>query len=202
MLPVIASVLGPGETSYQGMLRPLYDLFEIPQPILFPRKSYTVADQSQVQRLALYGTTVEQVLTEQMDADEVFANLVPAAEEEMFDAASRGIQAALSPLRDYLAGIDPSLQRTWKQTLMNATRSLDKLKDRAIRARLGQQGLSRGNLQGLGNALLPKGMLQERVYPLPHLLNQYGLDFLDMLLGAGELDCHSHHVLTLGEPRA
>jgi bacillithiol biosynthesis cysteine-adding enzyme BshC len=202
MLPVIASVLGPGETAYQGMLRPLYDLFEVPQPVLFPRKSYTVADQRQVERLAQYGTTVAQVLTEQMDADEVFSNLVPAAEEEMFDSASRDIQAALAPLRDYLADIDPSLERTWTQTLINATRNLDKLKERAIRARLGRQGLSKGNLQGLKNALLPKGLLQERVYPLPHLLNQYGPELLDVLLGAGELDCHSHHVLTLEEPRA
>jgi uncharacterized protein YllA (UPF0747 family) len=202
MLPVIASVLGPGETAYQAMLHPLYDLFRVPQPVLFPRKSYTIVSQRQAELLDRYQTSIVEILTGRMDTDAVYGRLVPASDLEMFASAHRGIEAALSPLQPLLGSIDPSLERTWGQTLANATRSLDKLKDRAIKARMSQQGFSKSNLQGLQNALLPKGQLQERVFPLPHFVNRHGPRFINELLAAGELDDFAHHILTLEEEGA
>ncbi len=202
MLPVVASVLGPGEIAYQAMLKPLYDLFDLPQPVLFPRKGYTIVAQSEAQRLARYQTSAAAILTEQLDADVAFRALMPASELETFASARRGLEDALSPLRPYVESIDPGLGRTCAQTLANLTRSLDKLKERAIRARLSQLGFSRGELRALRNVLLPRGRLQERVLPLPHFINRHGMCFIDEVFSAGELDDFSHHILTLEDEYA
>jgi len=199
LLPVIVSVLGPGETAYQGMLRPLYELFALPQPLLFPRKSYTVVSEHEATRIAQYQTSVRDILTEQMDADAVYRDLVPRSELEMFAAAQRGLTDALSPLRPYLEDLDPSLSRTWQQTLSNADRGLEKLRERALKARMSKLGFSKGELHRLQNALYPRGRLQERVLPLPHYLNEYGTGFIDQLLSAGDLEDFYHHVLTIGD---
>jgi len=197
MLPVLASVLGPGETAYQAMLRPLYELFGLPQPVLFPRRSYTIVAQGEAQRLTEYGTSADAILTGQLDLDAAFRGLVPASEQQLFASALQQTEAALLPLRPYLSGIDPSLEKTWSQTLASTTRSLETLQERAIKARLSQLGFAKGELRALQNALLPRGRLQERVMPLPHFVNRFGPSFVDALFGAGDLQDFSHAILTL-----
>jgi bacillithiol biosynthesis cysteine-adding enzyme BshC len=197
MLPVIVSVLGPGETAYQGMLRPLYDLFGIPQPALFPRKSYTVVSEQDAARIAEYQTSIGEILTERMDGDAVFRDLIPVQELEMFATVQRDLATALEPLRPYLEDMDPSLGKTWSQTLANVDRGLEKLRERAFKARMSQLGFSKGELRRLENVVLPRGRLQERVLPLPHYLNQFGPGFVDQLLTAGDLFSFDHQVLVL-----
>ena len=200
MLPTVVSVLGPGEVAYQAMLKPMYDLFDLPQPLLFPRKSYTVvsgAEADALRRYRLPEAGAEQILAGQLDVDAAFQSLVPASEQGLFAQAARQIEDALAPLRTYLESIDPSLERTWSQTVYNALRSLERLQERAAKARMSQLGFSKQELRSLQNALLPRGRLQERVFPLPHFLNRHGLDFIDMLLEAGALDDFAHHLLTV-----
>jgi bacillithiol biosynthesis cysteine-adding enzyme BshC len=198
-LPIVASVLGPGETAYQAMLKPLYELFEIPQPLLYPRQTYTVVAEREADRLAAYQTHPRAVLTGQLDADAVLRNLVPGQERELYDSARRGIADALAPLRSYVGSIYPGLKRTWEQTVYYATQRLDKLEQRGIEARARQLGFSKGELRRLKNALLPRGRLQERILPLPHFLNRHGPTFVDKMLGTGELGDFSHHVVLVEE---
>ncbi len=202
MLPVVASVLGPGEVAYQAMLRPLYELFGLPQPLLFPRKSYTIVTADEAERVAAYKTTVHDILADRMDADALFRDLLPGEELEIFAGAQQGMARALSPLRPYLESIDPSLTQTWAQTIAYADRGLERLRERAFKARMSQLGFSKGELRTLQNALLPRGRPQERILPLPHFLSRHGLDLIERLMSAGELFDFDHHVLTLEKVHA
>lgn len=197
MLPVVVSVLGPGETAYQAMLKPLYELFELPQPVLFPRKSYTVLSESEVERIAEYGTSVGAILKGGLDIDAAFRSLVPTSELEIFDSARGELEAALSPLRPYVESIDPNLGRTWERALASAVQEVNTLEERAVRARMSQRGFSKGELHRLRNVLLPRNRLQERVLPLAHFFNRYGVAFADEVLFAGDLEDFSHYVLVM-----
>jgi len=197
MLPNVVSVLGPGEVAYQAMLKSLYDWLDVPQPLLFPRKSYTVLSRSEADTIDRYHTSVERILAEQLDIDATFHDLVPASEQEMFALAGHRVEDALAPLRPYLQSIDPSLERTWSQTVHNAIRNVDKLQERAAKARMSQLGFSKQALRSLRNALLPRGRLQERVFPLPHFINRHGMRFINELFVAGALQDFAHHVLIL-----
>jgi bacillithiol biosynthesis cysteine-adding enzyme BshC len=202
VLPVAASVLGPGEIAYQAMLKPVYELFELPQPLAFPRKSYTVQSQAQADTLARYRLDGASIVRGQADVDAVFAGLVPREDRERFTSVRHDVERALAPLRSHVQGIDPGLERTWQQTLGQALRALGKLEDRAIRAQMSQGGLSKQELLALQNALLPKGRLQERVFPLPHFLDRFGWEFVEAIFGAGNLGDFGHHVVTLADGHA
>jgi bacillithiol biosynthesis cysteine-adding enzyme BshC len=197
MLPIVASVLGPGETAYQAQLRPLYALLGVAQPLLFPRKSYTIVSEKEQMRLAAYGTSVRELLTGKMDGDALFRNLLPREELELFAQAQQGMANALAPLRAYMEEIDPSLGKTWAQTLARADQGLGRLRERAFRARMSQLGYSKGELRQLSNALLPRGRLQERVLSWTHLSLTYGPGLLDQLSVAGDLLDWDHTVLTV-----
>ena len=199
MLPVLASVLGPGEIRYQAMLQPLYDLFGVPQPVPFPRKSYTIVSRDEAERIGRYRMSAADILAGELNPDDVLRGLVAHADLELFASARLGVEAALSPLRPYLEEIDPNLGITWTQSLNGALRGVDKLEERGIKAMLSKSGLSKGEVQALRNALLPRGRLQERGLPLTHFLNRHGFGFIDEIFGAGDLDDYSHHILTLEE---
>jgi bacillithiol biosynthesis cysteine-adding enzyme BshC len=197
VLPVVASVLGPGETAYHGMLRPLYELYDLTQPLLYPRHSYTVVSQYETERLRAYQISATEVLAGQVDSAEILAGLVPTEERELFSSARDGINAALEPLRDHVGSVDPSLARTWSQTVQRSMDSLAKLEQRVTKARMGQLGFSKLELRRLQNALLPRSRLQERVLPFAHFYSQHGTELVDLLFSAGELGDFGHQVLSL-----
>lgn len=194
-LPVVASVLGPGETAYQGMLKPLYELFGLPQPLLYPRHSYTIVPQREAERVRAYKMSIAEMLAERSDPDETLARLVPKKERELFVAARGGLEAALLPLRSYVEGVDPSLTRTWSQTVRRSVDSLAKLEQRAVKARVGQLGFSKLELRRIQNLLLPRSRLQERVLPFAHFYSWHGPNLVDRLYSAGELGDFRHYVL-------
>jgi bacillithiol biosynthesis cysteine-adding enzyme BshC len=202
VLPVIASTLGAGELAYQGMLRPLYELIKIPQPICFPRMSYTFVTGRQQERLAAYGLRARDLLTSELDIDGVMRRLMPAEELERFSRARAGIEQALDPLKGYVEELDPNLGRSWEQALTTALRNVDKLEERAVNVTLGRKGYARRELQSLRNVLVPRGRLQERVLPITHFLQQRGPGFLAELRAQGNLERFEHTIVTLEDGHA
>ena len=101
----------------------------------------------------------------------------PAEDLALFASAQRGMEEALEPLRPYLEGIDPSLGKTWAQTLGNADRGLERLRDRAFKARLGQLGFSKGELRRLQTLRLHRNRLKT----LPETLTDLSLKELTLV---------------------
>jgi len=195
ILPVLASVLGPGELGYQAMLAPLYDLLGLAQPVAYPRQSYTLVSTTEADRLDAYGTNVRELLVAGQDPSDATDGLATAEHRRLFGRARELVEEAYAPLRDYVAAQDPNLAKTWESTLGSALRSLEKLDDRALKAALSQRGLSKGELRSLRNLVLPRERLQERVYPLAWHLARHGLGWLDALMGWGELGSWHHQIV-------
>jgi len=196
LLPVLASVLGPGELAYQAMLAPLYDLLGVAQPVAYPRQSYTLVSTEEAGRLAAYGTSARELLVAGRDPSDATDGLATAEHRQLFGRARELVEQAYAPLRDYVAAQDPNLAKTWESTLGSALRSLEKLDDRALKAALSQRGLSKGELRALRNLILPRERLQERVYPLAWHLARHGLGWLDATMGWGELGTWDHRIVT------
>jgi len=199
LFPVVASVLGPGEIAYHAMLKPIYSLFSLPQPVVFPRKSYTVVAREEGNLISRCETGVAEILAGEFDPKQCLRRLTSHRLREQFETAREGISRSLEPLQPPLAGLDPGLQRTWQQTRVASLRGLDNLEKRAVRAELARRGLSASLLQRLQNALRPRGRLQERVFPAPHFINRHGASFVDTLFSIGEMGDFSHQLIPMEE---
>ena len=197
VLPVLASTLGAGEIAYQGMLKPLYELFGVPQPLLFPRKSYTIVSSEERERLRAYNITPHQMLADELDRDAILRSRMPAEDLARFDQAREQVQDALAPLKPYLEELDPNMGRTWQQAVNTALRNIDKLEERAINSKLSRAGYSRHELQSLCNKLVPRGRPQERELPLSHFIRRFGTGFVEAMGEAGDLEVFGHDVVTL-----
>ena len=196
LLPVIASVLGPSEIAYHSMLKPLYHLFSLPQPIAFPRESFTVITRAEADLIKRSKTSVSAILAGKSPSTEAKHALVPSELKKGFADARDAITEDFAPLSSLVETLDPSLVSSWKGTRAAAFRALDRLEKRTLRANLAKHGLSLGALQRLRNSILPRGRLQERVFPLPHFINRHGATFVERLVSLAELDNTHHRVVT------
>ncbi len=195
VLPTVASILGLGEIAYHAMLRPVYALFDLPQPVCVPREGYTVLAAPEVQALARFGVRLEEVLSEGFDPGQAMERLFPTPLRERFNRVGRAVDADLAALRDPVSEIDPSLEEAWNATQGAASHALKRLEARAVRALAARQGLSAGLLQRIRNAVLPRGRPQERVFPLPHFINRHGPGVPARILSEGGLDGSFHGVM-------
>jgi len=198
-LPVIVSVLGPGEIAYTAQLQGLYDVLNLPQPLIFPRKSFTLMSDREADRLALYGTDISHILTNRGSTGDIFQDHFDEEGRSLFQEAGKGLHSSFLPLKEYLAVIDPNLEKTWHRALDHSNFQLNKLQERAIKARLSRSGLSGKELQFLRNTILPRGQLQERILPLPHFIGAFGADFLDTGLTDVSVTDFSHHAVTISQ---
>ena len=196
VFPVMASVLGPGEIAYQSVMKPLYDLFGITQPLLFPRKSYTLVDQELENTARIFKVPASHVVAGTVDPYTVCDRLVPDEEHRIFETAKQAVERHMMPLREHVKKIDPLLGRSWQGTLSTVEFRLQKLKKRANNAYLAKNGYSNKQVSQLFTFLKPKQQLQERVLPLPYAINTLGASFVDRIFSAGDLVDFSHHVLT------
>jgi bacillithiol synthase len=196
VLPIAASVLGPGELAYHALLRPLYELFDMPQPVYVPREGYTIVSDSEARLLAEMGLTPHEMLAPQFNPGEALDRLLPPSLARRFDRAGEGLDGELAALRQDLAAIDPGLESARLAAESHAMGAIERLRARTARALAARHGVSAGDLQRVRNALLPRGRPQERVFPIPHFESRQGPAFLRDLQRAGGTEPGEHGIIT------
>jgi len=200
LFPTIASVLGPSEIAYQAMLNPLYRLLGIPQPILLPRRGYTLLSPRQAALLDRCGATVADVLADRFDPAAAARSLASPALLERFAKRKAGVRSALEPLLEPLEELDPGLPARWRQTADRIEQQVDQLEERAVRADLARRGISSRDLRRLNAELHPTGRPQERVLSLIHAAAQHGVQWLFELESPADPDEYAHYAVTAGDP--
>jgi bacillithiol biosynthesis cysteine-adding enzyme BshC len=107
-----AYVAGPSETAYFAQLRPVYERFGVPMPVIYPRRSATLVDASRAAALRAAGLGVDDVLrdvgalgAEAYAADPLHASLVPLGrpQERVLGAASALLEHGLALIGELLA---------------------------------------------------------------------------------------------------
>ena len=194
-LPSVATVLGPGEVAYQAMLRGLYRLFEVPQPLIAARKSYTIAPADATTVLAHFDLLPGQIVGPEFSVREAFNAAVPVTERARFAALRRHLGELWRPLEPHVTAADPNLERTWRRSLGHAERAVDRLEERTARALMSRRGAARRALQGLRDEVWPRARPQERTLPVAHLVSRYGPRLPAALLAACDPQEPDHEIL-------
>jgi bacillithiol synthase len=185
LLPTAASVLGPGEIAYQAMLKPLYRLFGVPQPLLLPRLAATLLTEAESATMERCRLGFDELTAPELHVASVLRRAVTPDARELFAEATRRVEGTLSEVEQEIAAWDPNLRITARKARAAAGRTIERLEDRAYRALLSGSAVSAGALRTLRAATFPRASLQERVFPLPFLLERHGPELIDALLELG-----------------
>ena len=161
ILPNLGYVGGPGELAYWLQLKPVFDHYQVPFPILLPRNFALVVSKSNAKKLQKVGLETAELF---QDTDTLIKDFV----ENHADASlSLGEQkAALAKVyeqvEEKVLAVDGSLKGFVGAESSKAFRSLENIEKRLKKAEEQKQETAVGQLESLKEKLFPDGGLQER----------------------------------------
>lgn len=198
LLPTVAYVAGPNELAYLGQLRGIYEAFDVPMPIIYPRASATLVDAATVKFLQRYGVDFAD-LRPQDDAalNRLLAAQIPETIEQAIRAAERSAAGHLDAIRSAVPTLDPTLAGAVSSTAGRVERALGNLRSKVVSAAKRRDSTLRRQFERARAQSFPGGVPQERSVGGVHFLNRYGFALVDRLLDGLPLDPGHHWLLTV-----
>ncbi|MGO9274549.1 MAG: bacillithiol biosynthesis cysteine-adding enzyme BshC [Terriglobia bacterium] len=197
LLPTLAYIAGPSELAYHGQSQTLYSSFGRPQPVIFPRASFTLVDTRARRLMEKYHVGVEDV----WQGEEHLGRKIAAAGfaegwSERLDQSEHDLTELLARLRQDIETIDPTLLETLKHVEEKMKYQMERLKGKITRAALDRSALLARHQQALLHFVTPRRDLQEREICGACFLGRAGYELLDRILAQVQTDASDHQVLT------
>jgi len=198
VFPTVCYVAGPNELAYLGQLRPVYDHFGVPMPLVHLRATATVLDAASLRFLNKYQLPLEALQAQDESAlNSLLEAQIPPVVEQSFEAASAAIEANMQRLVEALPAIDPTLQGAAQTTLGRMRHDLHTLHGKMIQAAKRRDETLRRQFIRARALAFPRGHAQERTIAFVSFLNQYGPAFVDRLDEELSLDMGQHWVVAI-----
>jgi bacillithiol biosynthesis cysteine-adding enzyme BshC len=160
LFPMAASVLGAAEIAYHVQSLPLFPLFGVTPPVLFPRTHVVLRGPAERRLSAQLGIAEEDLLSAPAESD---AAPVPEA-----DAAARLAHSTdehLAALAGPLETLDASLTGALDTARKKIAYQFEQLSDRARKSAERKGSVASNRRKRLAQAVMPDGIPAERLYP-------------------------------------
>jgi bacillithiol biosynthesis cysteine-adding enzyme BshC len=198
LLPTVAYIGGPAELAYLAQSNVIYDRLLGRMPVVTSRSSFTLVESRGEKLLRRYGLGVAQTLVDEEHLKERIARaLVPGSIGQAFADTSKGVTAKLDGLAHELDAFDPTLAASLEKARAKILYQLEKTRRKIERETLRRDAKASADAQYLNALLYPERHLQERFYSILPFLAEHGMDLLDQIYDAAQLDCPDHRVLTI-----
>jgi bacillithiol biosynthesis cysteine-adding enzyme BshC len=198
LLPTVAYVGGPSEIAYFAQLRPLYDDFGIPEPIVYPRASATIVEEKVERVLARFSLQVADFFQDtELIKRRVIENSPNLQIEEIFGGTRVTFEEALTRIRSKIEEIDPTLVGALENAAKKIEYQIDHLKQKTVSAQARKNEATLRQIDKAAQHLFPESVFQERSLNILHFLNKYGLEFLRWLKTELTIDKFKHQIINL-----
>ena len=184
LFPTAAYVAGPSEIAYFAELTPVYDLFSLPYPTLFPRARFRIIEPAARKLLGELKLTPDDLsLPEDALLKKLAASDLSAGEraDKLGEQVFADVSQALEPFRVSFTRLDPTLVQALEKAEKKILHQISSLQARHLRALSTRDGVTRDRLRRLKSMLVPNYIEQERVYGAPYFLCRYGEEFFNLL---------------------
>lgn len=189
---------GPSEIAYFAQVTPLYDIYNIVSPIIFPRSSATILEKNVASGLDKYDLSMNDIFLGLEELKEkVITSLSENNIEIAFEEASKEIELTFDKIKENLFAIDKTLVDSsgrYKDRIMS---SIAELKSKATKAQETKHETTIRQLTRLSNLLYPLGNLQEREINFTYFYNKYGKDFIRKVYDDISVSEFEHQVISL-----
>ena len=198
LLPTVAYVAGPNELAYLGQLRRIYEAFEVPMPVIYPRTSATIVDAATLKFLNRYGIEFAQLQPRDDAAlNRLLALQIPQSIERAVSAAEQSATEHFDAIGSAVPTLDPTLAGAVASTRGRVDRELRNLRGKIVTAAKRRDSTLRRQFERARAQSFPGGAPQERSVAGIYFLNRYGFALVDRLLGDLPLDPGHHWLLTV-----
>ena len=198
LLPTGFYVGGPSEISYFAQVTPLYDIYEINQPFIYPRSSATIVERGVKNILDKNNLNLQDIFTEE---DKLIQKIVAASSEfdleNLFNKSLNEILVSLSSIDEKLVQIDKTLLDQSAKSRQRIEETFNYLKNKTLDAQKRKYDSTIRQISKVRNVLYPNGNLQERELNWIYFTNKYGTDILRWLVNELAINKFEHQILEL-----
>ena len=182
LLPVLCSICGPGESSYFVQVKPVYDLYNLKMPIIYPRFSATIIEKkikklfkklkiTDVMLESGKEETIRQIVGKGLEID---------LEKLMLDLEN-DIQIRLEKLERVFLDFEMNISDSFDRIKRNLKKEIKVLNKKLYSELKRQNEFVVESINKLYRNIFPNGNLQEREINILSYLNRYGFAFMDDL---------------------
>lgn len=198
LFPTGFYVGGPSEVSYFAQVTPLYDLYELNQPFIYPRSSATIVEKGVKAILDKNNLSYEDIFT---DEDKLIQKIVSASSEinleTLFDNSLNEIIVSLSQIDEKLVQIDKTLLDLSAKSKQKIEESLNLLKAKTLDAQKRKYDSTIRQISKVRNVLYPNNNLQERELNWIYFANKYGPDIIRWIFNELSINKFEHQILEM-----
>jgi len=198
LFPTICYVAGPNELAYLAQLKPIYEHFGVPEPLMFPRATATLLDSASARFLSKYNLPLESMQPgDEAALNHLLETQLPASVEAALHDATRAVDTAMTRLIEAVPSIDPTLEGAARSSLGRMQHDLRALHDKIIHAQKRRDETLRRQYSRTRALAFPDGHPQERMVAFVYFLNRYGPALIDRLYADLPLALGQHWVITI-----
>jgi len=198
LLPTAFYIAGPSEISYFAQIKLLYELYDIPQPIIYPRSSATILENSISTSLEKFSVSVNEMF---IDVENVKKKIINSVEEisveEMFDGISNQIEGTFDQLKEKLLDLDKTIADSSNRYRDKILSNLNELKSKAEKAQQKKYEVTLRQIDRAAVHLFPNSNLQEREINFIYFANKYGEDILKKIFDELQINKFEHQVMRI-----
>ena len=174
VLPTLSYVGGPGEISYFAQVEPLYALFGMKPPVLYPRPTVTLLEPRMKDYMDRYNLEDRDLFRPRDAFKDYVREKENSSIEEIFGPLEEAVSLEYRALKEKLAEVDKSLEALSDTNLSRVLKEVAYLKGKGEQAMKKRHKAAVRHFTNLENACLPAGQLQERTYNIFFYLIKYG----------------------------
>jgi len=189
---------GPSEVCYFAQLMPLYELFEINPPIIYPRSSATLIEKGIHQILDKYKITLNDVFVKRDSIpDRVIYSLSTLDIEKKFNTSKMEFNKIFDELKNSISDLDIANSDLPEKYRIKILSSYDELLAKSLESRKRKYEIVVRQTQKAISNLVPGNNLQERELNFIYFANKYGMSFINYLFDEISISRFEHQIIYL-----
>ncbi|HSU19501.1 MAG TPA: bacillithiol biosynthesis cysteine-adding enzyme BshC [Acidobacteriaceae bacterium] len=200
ILPTAAYVGGPAEIAYFAQSAVVYEqILGRVTPVL-PRLSATLVDPAIAKVMdshELQITDIWDAKNPEALAQRLGARAMPIEGKRKLAAAGNALDAELTALTEYMAGMSADLGRAAEVSASKMRYQMNRLRTMAANFQVQREASLRKHANAIMLGLLPEGHLQERVIGAIWFMARYGEELPKLLVENAAQECPGHRVIYL-----
>lgn len=198
ILPTVAYIGGPAEIAYFAQLKSVYEYFQIPMPIIYPRASITLVEKKIVNISEKFNLNLLDMITNPGEVQKTIAEQNGEVDlEVLYSSLTEKIKNVTKEFQFAILQIDQTLEGPLNNLLQKFDSSISLLKEKTIQAKSNRDSVSQNQYLKFMNNIYPLSQPQERVLNIIYYLNKYGPDFISWLFNEANHQLFEHQVIVI-----
>lgn len=198
LFPTALYIGGAAEIAYFAQSGAAYKVLERPATPIIHRQSFTVVEPRHQRTLESYGLTFDDVFADKEEVrTQIVEKVIGQDAARLFAEVEEDINIELRRLDEYFAAVDPTLAANLATRRRKILYHIAALRKKAYQSEMRRNRDADRRLRRLFSELYPAGALQERTLNIVGLIDRYGIDVIDWIYSAIDLEDRGHRVVYL-----